>query len=71
MQAKSDFEVYMERSNDALKEMQIPRRQYHYIQGIDQLEILKTQIVQCGRYVRCSNPELEICIVNSQGQKKT
>ena len=68
MQAKADFEVHVKNTNKALQTMQIPRRQYHHIQGIDQLEILKRQIAQCVRYVRCSNPELERRIVNSQGQ---
>ena len=69
MQSKVDFEVYIKRSNDALGGMQIPRRKYHHIQGIDQLEILKKQILPYSRYVKCSNPELEKGIVDSQGQK--
>ena len=70
MQAKADFEVHVKRINQTLEVTQIPRRQYHHIQGIDQLEILKKQLVQCVHYVRCSDPEVERRMVDSQGENE-
>ena len=70
LQANVDFEVSIKRSNQALEDIQISKRQYHHIQGIDQLEILKRQIVQCGRYVKYNNPGLEKRTVASREQKQ-
>ena len=70
MRSKADFEASIRRSNDASKEMQIPRRKYHHIHGIDQLEMLNEQIAQYGLYARCHNPELEKRIIDSQGQNQ-
>ena len=64
MQSKEASEISIQRSNETLKAMQIPRLEYHHVQGIDQLQSLKEQIAQCGRYVKYSNPKLERLILN-------
>ena len=64
-----DFDDDIRRSNDAVQAMQLPRRTYHYLQGLGQLKSIEEQIARCGRYIRCSNRELERRIVDSDGQE--
>ena len=70
MQAKADFEVCIKRGNQTLERMQSPKCKHYHIQGMDQLERLKEQIVLCGQYVKYGNPELEKRTVASRGQKQ-
>ena len=70
MQSEAAFKVSMQEITRALEEMQIPRRNYHHIQGIDQMEMVREQITQCGRYVKYSNLKLEQRIAVSDGQSK-
>ena len=64
-----DFDEDIRRSNEAVQAMQMPKRTYHYVQGLGQLKSIQEQIARCGRYIRCSNRELERRIVDSDGQE--
>ena len=70
MKSEVDFIVSIDEIKRALEEMQIPRINYHHIQGIDQMEIVRKQIAQFGRYVKYSNPKIEKRIADSEGQSK-
>lgn len=64
-----EFDDDIRRSNETMRAMQMPRRSYHFVQGLRQLQSIQVQIARCGRYIRCSNQELERRIVDSDGQE--
>ena len=70
MRSEAEFQASMANINQALEGMQIPRRNFYHIQGIDQMEKVKKKIAQWGRYVPYSNPEVEEHIADSAGQSK-
>jgi hypothetical protein len=58
LKAKQGFDDYIKKTNETLKELQIPTRIDYRLEGLDQLEDLKKKILQCGQCVEYSNSEL-------------
>ena len=67
VRSRAQFECAILESDQTLQDLQVPRRAYYHIQGVDQAQGLRESIVQCARYERYSNPELEKIIVDSNG----
>ena len=67
VRSKAEFSRTILATDQTLQAVQIPRRDYHHIQGVDQMQALLQSIAQCARYEPHSNPELEELIVDSNG----
>jgi hypothetical protein len=73
LQTKRRFDTYVEQANRTLKTLSIPTRTAYSLGGIDRLQMLKENIIQCAKYVEVSpyrNPELEKIIADSQTKRE-
>ncbi|CAF3599181.1 unnamed protein product [Rotaria socialis] len=71
LQIKKDFDNYIHKTKGTLKSLQISTKTEFSVQGLDQLQFLKQEIEQYGKYIQIPayhNSELEQFI--SQNRKK-
>jgi ribonuclease BN (tRNA processing enzyme) len=52
-----EFEDYIKRTNEILKTMSIPVPMVYELKGLDRVEVTKTEILQCGKFVTNNNSQ--------------
>jgi hypothetical protein len=73
LQAKQEFDKYVMKTHGILKSSPLPTRTEYCLGGLDQLRILKENIIQCGRYIELPsyrNLQLERFIADRQTAEK-
>jgi hypothetical protein len=67
VRSKAQFERAIRETDQTLQDVQVPRRVYHHIQGVEQMQAIEQSIAQCAQYKEYRNSELQEFIVNSNG----
>ncbi|CAF1006618.1 unnamed protein product [Rotaria sordida] len=80
MHARQDFFDYINRRNRILQGLQLPTKHIYYIEGIDQIQNVRHNILQCGQLIDILkqpdetiayyNPQLEKLIIDNQTQQE-
>ncbi|CAF4556775.1 unnamed protein product [Rotaria sp. Silwood2] len=73
LEVKQGFDNYVNETNEKLKLLPMPTVTEYFLEGIDQLQSLKQNILQCGRYIEVPpyrNPQLEQFINDNRKNRR-